>query len=80
MASGASELWAGGARPGHRLDGLGEAALEVERPLHLAASGSDRTLCGQLVWDLREYPVDFARQERRLRCPLCDQEFSRRGT
>jgi hypothetical protein len=72
LASGATELWADGVRQGNRLGSLGEAALEAERPLHVAVEGSDRTLCGESVEDLREYPVDFAAQEQRIRCPLCD--------
>jgi hypothetical protein len=75
LASGATELWADGVRQGNRLEGLGEAALEAERPLHVAIDGSDRTLCDMPVADLREYPVDFAAQEQRIRCPLCDERL-----
>jgi hypothetical protein len=73
LASGATELWADGVRRGDRLAALGEAALQVERPLHLAADGAGQTLCGVPVDDLREYPVDFSAQELRVRCPGCDQ-------
>jgi len=72
LASGATELWADGVRQGDRLGSLGDAALEAERPLHVAVEGSALTLCGIEVRDLREYPVDFAAQEQRIRCPLCD--------
>jgi hypothetical protein len=75
LASGATELWADGVRQGNRLEALGEAALEAERPLHVARDGSDRTLCDMPVDDLREYPVDFAAQEQRIRCPLCDERL-----
>ena len=27
------------------------------------------------VHDLREYPVDFAAQELRIRCPVCDEKL-----
>lgn len=73
LASGATELWADGVRHGHKLDGLGDAALEAERPFHVALEGSDHTLCGTSVTDLREYPIDFAAQEQRIRCPVCDE-------
>ena len=75
LASGVTELWADGVRPGHRLDALGERALEAERPLHVAAAGDDTTLCGLAVDHLREYPVDFAAQEQRIRCPTCDDRL-----
>ena len=75
LASGATELWADGVRAGNRLSGLGADALEAERPFHLASPGSDRTLCGTPVRDLREYPIDFAAQEQRIRCPLCDERL-----
>ena len=75
LASGATELWADGVRPGDRLAGLGEAAMHIERPLHLAAPSSDRTWCGLPVTDLREYPVDFAAQADALRCPTCARAF-----
>jgi hypothetical protein len=73
LASGATELWADGVRQGDRLSGLGQDALELERPLHLAEPGAARTLCGRTVTTLREYPVRFAEQEPRLRCPRCDE-------
>jgi hypothetical protein len=80
LASGATELWADGVRSGHRLDGgLGDAALEAERPFHVAALGSDRTLCGTPVRDLREYRIDFASQEQRIRCPICDKRLGHPG-
>jgi hypothetical protein len=72
FASGASELWAGSVRPRHRLDGLGDAALHLERPLHLAPASAKRTICGMPVADMREYPVDFADQDVSLRCPMCN--------
>lgn len=72
FASGVTELWADSVRPGSRFEALGEAALEVERPLHVAREGDERTLCGTPVGDLREYDVDFAAQEQRIRCPACD--------
>jgi hypothetical protein len=72
FASGAYELWAGSVRPRHRLDGLGDEALHLERPLHLAPEGATRTVCGMPVTELREYPVDFADQDMSLRCPMCD--------
>lgn len=75
LASGVTELWADGVRPGHRLDSLGQRALEAERPLHVAVAGEDRTLCGLAVDHLREYPVDFAAQEQRIRCPTCDDQL-----
>jgi hypothetical protein len=76
FASGANQLWADGVRPGHRLGSLGEEkALETERPLHVAVDDSDTTLCGTPVHDLREYPVDFAAQELRIRCPVCDEKL-----
>jgi hypothetical protein len=73
LASGAYELWAGSVRPRHRLDALGNAALHLERPLHLAARGAKRTLCGMPTVDLREYPVVFSDQDVSLRCPMCDE-------
>jgi hypothetical protein len=73
FASGASELWAGSVRPQHRLDVHGEAALELERPLHLAPAEASRTLCGMPVVNLREYPVVFSEQDVSLRCPMCDE-------
>jgi hypothetical protein len=75
LASGATELWAAGVRQGDRLGGLGDAALEAERPFHVAVDGSDTTLCGASVRDLVEYPIDFAAQEQRIRCPLCDERL-----
>jgi hypothetical protein len=75
LASGATELWADGVRPGNRLSALGSEALEAERPFHVAFPGSDRTVCGTSVRDLREYPIDFAAQEQRIRCPLCDERL-----
>lgn len=75
LASGVTELWADGVRPGHRLDALGEQALEAERPLHVAIAGQSTTLCGLSVDHLREYPVDFAAQEQRIRCPTCDDRL-----
>lgn len=76
LASGATELWADNVRPGSRLPALGSEALEIERPFHLARPDVDRTLCGDAVIGLREYPVDFEALEPHLRCPLCDE---RRG-
>jgi hypothetical protein len=75
FSSGATELWADGVRTGHKLGSLGKAALETERPLHVAAAGADVTLCGMPLKDLHEYPVDFAVQEQRIRCPRCDDEL-----
>jgi hypothetical protein len=75
LASGATELWADGVRQGDKLDRLGEAALEAERPFHVAFPGADHTLCGALVEHLREYPIDFAAQEMRIRCPVCDERL-----
>jgi len=75
LASGATELWAATARQGDRLGALGEAALEVERPLHVAHEGADQTVCGESVRDMREYQVDFAAQEQRIRCPACDRQL-----
>jgi hypothetical protein len=75
LGSGATELWAADVRSDHRLDSLGEAALEVERPLHVAWEGSEQTLCGEAVWPMREYPVDFAAQEQHIRCPACDAQL-----
>jgi hypothetical protein len=80
LASGATELWADGVRQGDRLAGLGETAVEVERPLHLAAVGAAQTLCGVPVDHLREYPVDFSAQEPGVRCPGCDQIVTRSGS
>jgi hypothetical protein len=73
FASGAYELSAGNVRPGHRLDELGDAALYLERPLHLAVVDAKRTLCGMPVADLREYPVVFSEQDVSLRCPMCEE-------
>jgi len=75
FASGATELWADGVRQGHRLDALGDEALEAERPFHVARDGSDQTVCGLSLEALREYPIDFAAQEQRIRCPLCDERL-----
>jgi hypothetical protein len=75
LASGITELWADGVRPGNRLESLGKAALEAERPLHVAVASSGTTLCGLPVHDLREYPIDFAAQEAHLRCPVCDERL-----
>ncbi len=72
LASGVQELWADGVRTGHRLDALGEAALEAERPLHVAVAESDHTVCGRSAASMREYPVEFSALEERLRCPRCD--------
>jgi hypothetical protein len=80
FASGAVELWADGVRAGDRRGSLGDTALETERPLHVALDDADVTLCGVPVRDLREYPVDFAAQEQRIRCPRCDDELRRRET
>ena len=60
-------------RPRHRMDGLGDATLEVEKPLHLAAGAAKWTLCGMPVAELREYPVVFSDQDVSLRCPMCDE-------
>jgi hypothetical protein len=76
FASGATELWADGVRQGHRLGALGDEALEAERPFHVAVNGNDRTVCGMSLEGLREYPIDFAAQERRIRCPLCDERLA----
>jgi hypothetical protein len=75
LASGATELWAANVRPGHRLDSLGQDALEMERPLHIAVEDADLTLCGTSTRDLREYPVDFAGLARHIKCPLCDARY-----
>jgi hypothetical protein len=75
FASGATELWTGQVRAGHRIDGLGDAAMDVERPLHLARDGESHTLCGLAVDGFREYPVDFSAQEQRIRCPTCDESL-----
>ena len=75
LASGATELWADGVRAGNRLGALGNEALEAERPFHVATPGNQRTLCDTPVRDLREYPIDFAAQEQRIRCPLCDERL-----
>ena len=80
LASGATELWADHVRMGDRREGLCDAALEAERPLHVAVEGSRHTLCGLSVDDLHEYQVDFAAQETRIRCPLCDQRFEHPST
>lgn len=74
LASGATELWADGMRR-DPFEGLGDAALEAERPFHVAMEGADSTLCGTRVEDLHEYPIDFAAQEQRIRCPVCDQKL-----
>jgi hypothetical protein len=71
LASGATELSAANVRPGDRLAGLGDAALKVERPLHVAQRGADLTLCGSSTRDLREYAVDFTAIEEHIKCPLC---------
>lgn len=75
LASGATELWADGVQSGHKLGRLGDEALEAERPFHVALPGATRTLCGTDVEHLREYPIDFAAQETRIRCPLCDERL-----
>ncbi|HEX4687128.1 MAG TPA: hypothetical protein VH228_10110 [Nocardioides sp.] len=75
LASGATELWAGEVRQGDRLGGLGDDALEAERPFHVAVDGNDTTLCGASVRYLVEYPIDFAAQEQRIRCPICDERL-----
>lgn len=75
LASGATELWAGGVRGGDRLSSLGEEALEMERPFHVAIDGAPTTLCGARAGVLVEYPIDFAAQQPRLRCPICDQKL-----
>jgi hypothetical protein len=75
LASGATELWAGGVRRGDRLGSLGEEALEVERPFHVAIDGAATTLCGAGVGVLVEYPIDFAAQQPHLRCPICDEKL-----
>ena len=80
LASGVTELWADGVRPDHRLEALGQRALEAERPLHVAVAGEDTTLCGVSVDHLREYPVDFAAQEQRIRCPTCDDRLGHPGS
>jgi len=76
LASGATELWASDVRRGHRLDALGEAALEVERPLHVALDAADLTLCGDSIRELREYPVDFQTLKPHIKCPLCSERFA----
>ena len=73
LASGATELWAPDVRQGDRGPALGDAALEIERPLHAAREGADHTVCGQPTWHMHEYPISFADQELRLRCPACDR-------
>jgi hypothetical protein len=75
LASGATELWAADVRPGHRLDRLGQAALELERPLHIALEDADLTLCGTSTRELREYPVEFTGLARHIKCPLCDERY-----
>jgi hypothetical protein len=75
LASGATQLWAPDVRPGDRRVGLGEEALEFERPLHVAGEGADQTVCGESVRHMREYAVEFAAQETRIRCPVCDQRL-----
>jgi hypothetical protein len=75
LASGATELWAGDVRQGNRLSSLGEDALEVERPLHVAIDDELTTLCGARASVLVEYPIDFAAQEPRFRCPICDEKL-----
>ena len=75
LASGATELWTATARQGNRLSALGDAALEAERPLHVAVEGKDHTVCGESTRYMREYPVEFAAQEQRIRCPACDQHL-----
>jgi hypothetical protein len=77
-ASGAMELWADGVRTGHKLGSLGDAALEVEQPLHVAVEDAQVTLCGKSTRDLHEYPVDFSAQELRIRCLRCDAELAKR--
>ena len=54
LASGATELWADGVREGHKLDRLGDEALEAERPFHVALPGAQQTLCGADVEHLRD--------------------------
>jgi hypothetical protein len=76
LASGATELWAADVRRGHRLDALGEAALEVERPFHVALDAAELTLCGDSTRELREYSVDFQALEPHIRCPLCAKTFA----
>jgi hypothetical protein len=73
LASGATELWAEGMRRGGGREHLSDAALEAERPLHVAVDGGDSTLCGTDAGTLHEYPIDFAAQEQRIRCPICDR-------
>lgn len=75
FASGATELWADGVRQGDRLAGLGDDALELERPFHVALDGSEHTVCGASIAHLREYPIDFAAQESHIRCPVCDEKL-----
>jgi hypothetical protein len=65
--------WAGSVRPRHRLDALGNAALGLERPLHLAAPSASRALCRMPVVNLRECPMVFSEQDVNLRCPMCDE-------
>jgi hypothetical protein len=76
LASGATELRAADVRPGHRLDRLGDAASELERPLHVAWGDEPVTLCGTSTRDLREYPVEFASLAPHIKCPLCAGRFS----
>jgi len=75
FASGVTELWADGVRPGHRMDALGAEALEAERPLHVAPADGQQTLCGMPLRNLREYPVDFTALDQRVRCPRCDESL-----
>jgi hypothetical protein len=75
LASGATELWAENVRSGHRMERLGDAALEAERPFHVAQEGASLTLCGTKAENLREYPIEFAAQEARIRCPVCDEKL-----
>ena len=73
LASGATQLWSGDVRSGDRREGLGESALELERPLHAARGNADHAVCGEPTWHMREYAVSFAELELRLRCPACDR-------
>jgi len=73
LGSGATELWAADVRQGSRMAALGDAALEVERPLHVAQVWADQTVCGESVSYMREYPVEFDALDEKDPCPACDE-------
>jgi hypothetical protein len=80
FASGVMELWAGDVRPGDRQGALGDEALTLERPLHLATEGAGHTVCGEPVEFMREYPAEFEAQESKIRCPVCDAWLGTRAS